>query len=66
MTDTQYFVVETVAQSHKTDRTDLTNEEVVTLPVVAGPYDTYKEAEINGIPAGDDSDSYTVVTYHED
>lgn len=66
MTETLYFVVETIAESLETDRHDLTNEVVMTLPVVAGPYDTYEEAEINGIPAGDDSGSYTVVTYHED
>lgn len=41
---TQYIVAEKVVQSRET-REDLPNEDVVTLPVVDGPFDTFEEAE---------------------
>ncbi len=44
MTEYNHFVVEMIGQSHETEREDLTNEEVVTLPVVDGPYDDIDQA----------------------
>ena len=59
MSELVYYVVEPVVQSHETNRDDLTNSDVVTLPVVAGPFDTEHEAVTN---AGSD---YIVVEYYE-
>jgi hypothetical protein len=36
--------VELVGESHETNREDLTNEDVITVPVVDGPFDTFEEA----------------------
>jgi hypothetical protein len=47
MSEPAYYVVEPVVQSRETDRDDLTNSDVVTLPVVAGPFDTEHEAVNN-------------------
>jgi len=38
-----FYTVEPVAQSRE-EREDLTDEDVVTLPIVGGPYDGHKEA----------------------
>jgi len=42
---TEFFVVETVVQSRET-REDLANEDVVTLPIVAGPFEDVENAEM--------------------
>jgi len=42
---TEFFVVETVVQSRET-REDLANEDVVTLPIVAGPFEVVEYAEM--------------------
>lgn len=59
MTDEVYYIVEPVAQSRETDRDDLTNHHVITVPVIGGPYDDFDEA-VN--KAGSDG---IVVTNHE-
>lgn len=64
MTATEYYVVENVAQSHEQDLTHLENEDVLTVPVVAGPYTSYEEAENEGIPSEDSSSEYSVVPFH--
>lgn len=40
-----YYVVELDGQSHEEDREDLTNEEVITVPVAAGPFSMLEKAE---------------------
>jgi hypothetical protein len=59
MTELPYYIVEPVPQSHETGRTDLNNEQVMTFPVVGGPYPTRQEA-VNS--AGED---YIVVEYRD-
>lgn len=59
MSDSAYYILEPVPQSHETERGDLENEEVMTLPVVGGPYDTWDEAVDK---AGSD---YIPVEYHK-
>lgn len=66
MTDSEYYVVECIAESHETDRTDLSNEEVLTVPVVDGPYDTPGEAKDNGFPEYGSNEEYAVVGFHPD
>ena len=54
---TVYYVVELVGQSHEQHRADLTNEDVVTVPVVGGPFDTHGEA-VDDCP---DEEHYAIV-----
>jgi hypothetical protein len=42
-----FYIVEPVAQSRE-KREDLSNEDVVTLPIVGGPYESHKEARREG------------------
>jgi hypothetical protein len=60
MSETVYAVVEMVAQSRDTERTDLANEDVLTFPVV-GVEDDRGEAESLA-----DGDDYEVVPVPED
>lgn len=61
-----HYIVELVAQSHETDRTDLTNEDVITLPVVDGPYDSHKHA-VSAMPSANHTgEGYATVTIAED
>jgi hypothetical protein len=41
-----HYVVELVGQSHERNRSGLPNEDVITVPVVDGPYNSYRNAEI--------------------
>lgn len=44
MANIQHYVVEMIVESHEKNREDLSNEEVMCLPVVDGPYETFQEA----------------------
>lgn len=58
-TNEQFYVVELVGQSHET-RPELTNEDVITVPVVDGPFE-YGEVDGMDLDAG-----YAVVGVVED
>jgi hypothetical protein len=47
MSEPVYYVIEPVVQSRETDRDDLTNSDVVTMPVVDGPFHTERKALTN-------------------
>ena len=57
---TEFFVVETVVQSRET-REDLANEDVVTLPIVAGPFEDVENAEMEAR-----GEQYVVVAVPQD
>lgn len=61
-----HYIVEMVAQSHETDREDLPNEDVITVPVVAGPYSSTKNCQADLARMQDANESYEWVTFHED
>lgn len=62
-----HYIVEQVGQSHETERNDLANSDVITVPVMDGPYETREIAEQRRISSYPNSaDSYTVVMVHEE
>ncbi|UBF22467.1 hypothetical protein HCTV-15_gp100 [Haloarcula virus HCTV-15] len=42
-----FYIVELIGEIHET-RPELTNEDVISLPVVAGPFESHKQAESEG------------------
>jgi len=66
MRDLRYYVVELNAQNREL-RGDFANEDVLTLPIVDGPYDSPEVAAENANPAHWQSvDGYGVVSIHPD
>lgn len=63
-----FYVVENVAQSHEQDREDLENADVLTVPIVDGPFDTLEEAEEKAGSGvyGNTTEGYSVVTAYEE
>ena len=62
-----HYIVELNGQSHETDRNDLANSDVITVPVVGGPYQSREIAEQRRTPSHQSSiDGYAVVTVLED
>lgn len=57
-----YYVVEMIAQSRETDRDDLANHDVITFPVIGGPFDDKHDAERL---ADDATEAYAVITAPE-
>lgn len=62
-----HYIVELNAQSHETDRDDLPNGDVITVPVVDGPYKSRAVAEQRQTPSHRTSiGSYGVVSVMEE
>lgn len=62
-----HYVVSLAGESHETDRDDLTNSNVITVPVMKGPYRDAERAYDNSVLAYESSpEGYSVVTVHEE
>lgn len=65
MTEVLFYIVELTAESRE-HREDLTNSDVLTLPIVGGPYENRDTAVENSNPAHFNSlDGYGVVSIPE-